>query len=71
MSIMLGDPKVQLGLIFFFFLLASFVIIDCPKYGHIECIINTEVADHVQDEAVNKILKYYSNEAIIDFEEIC
>jgi len=47
------------------------LIIDCPKYGHVECIINTEVADHVQDEAVNKILKYYSNEAIIDFEEIC
>ena len=47
------------------------LIINCPKYGRDEYIINTEVDDHVQDANVNRILKYYSNEAIIDFEEIC
>ena len=47
------------------------LIINCPKYGLDEYIINTQVADHVQDEAVNRILKYYSAEAIIDFEKIC
>jgi hypothetical protein len=47
------------------------LIVDCPKYGHNEFLINTQVADHIQDTAVAGILKYFSNEAIIDFEEIC
>jgi len=47
------------------------LIVDCPKYGHEEFLINTQVADHVQDAAVANILKYFSDEAIIDFEEIC
>jgi hypothetical protein len=47
------------------------LIVNCPKYGLGEYIINTQVADNVQDEAVNRILKYYSAEAIIDFEKIC
>ncbi len=47
------------------------LIVDCPKRGHDEYIINTEVDDHVQDANINRILKYYSDEAIIDFEEIC
>lgn len=47
------------------------LIIDCPKYGHDEYLINTEVAIHVQEADVTRILKYFSNEAIIDFEEIC
>jgi hypothetical protein len=34
------------------------LIVDCPKYGHDEFLINTQV-------------KYFSDEAIIDFEEIC
>ena len=47
------------------------LIVDCPRYGRDEYIINTEVDDHVQDADINRILKYYSDEAIIDFEEIC
>lgn len=47
------------------------LIIDCPKYGHDEYLINTEVAIHVQEADVTRILKYFSDEAIIDFEEIC
>lgn len=47
------------------------LIIDCPKYGHDEFLINTQVADNVQDAAVNGILKYFSDEAVIDFKEIC
>ena len=47
------------------------LIINCPKYGLDEYIINTQVADHIQDDAVARILKYYSNEATVDFEKIC
>ena len=47
------------------------LIINCPKYGPDEYIINTQVADHIQDDAVAHILKYYSNEATVDFEKIC
>ena len=47
------------------------LIVNCPKYGLNEYIINTQVADHVQDDNVNRILKYYSDEAVIDFEKIC
>ena len=47
------------------------LIVDCPKYGHDEYMVNTEVDDHVQDATIARILKYYSDEAIIDFEEIC
>ena len=47
------------------------LIINCPKYGPNEYIINTQVAEHVQDDTVNRILKYYSDEATIDFEKIC
>ena len=47
------------------------LIINCPKYGHEEFVINTQVADHVQDDTVAGILKYFSDEAIIDFKEIC
>ena len=47
------------------------LIVDCPKYGRDEFLINTEVAIHVQEAAVANILKYFSDEAVIDFEEIC
>ena len=47
------------------------LIINCPKYGPDEYIINTQVANHIQDDAVARILKYYSNEATVDFEKIC
>tara|TARA_E500000178_G_C16477545_1_gene511562 strand:+ start:38 stop:199 length:162 start_codon:yes stop_codon:yes gene_type:complete len=47
------------------------LIVDCPKYGHDEFLINTQVAIHVQESAVTNILKYFSDEAVIDFEEIC
>lgn len=49
----------------------SKMIIDCPKYGHDEFLINTQVAIHVQEDTINRILKNFSSEAIIDFEEIC
>ena len=35
----------------------SKLIIDCPKYGHEEFLINTEVAIHVQEANVTRILK--------------
>jgi hypothetical protein len=47
------------------------LIVDCPKYGHDEYLINTEVAIHVQEANIERILKYHSDEAIIDFIEIC
>ena len=47
------------------------LIINCPKNGTDEYIINTQVADHIQDDTVNRILQYYSPEAIIDFKKIC
>tara|TARA_R100000951_G_scaffold90821_2_gene79132 strand:- start:7 stop:168 length:162 start_codon:yes stop_codon:yes gene_type:complete len=47
------------------------LIVDCPKYGHDEYLINTEVAIHVQEATIERILKYHSDEAIIDFIEIC
>jgi len=47
------------------------LIVDCPIYGHEEYIINTAVAEHVQDATIKRILKYHPSEAIIDFEEIC
>ncbi len=47
------------------------LIIDCPKYGHDEYLINTEVAIHVQEADVTRILKYFSDEAIIDFKKVC
>ena len=49
----------------------SKLIIDCPVYGHDEYLINTEVAIHVQENDISRILKYFSNEAIIDFVKIC
>lgn len=48
----------------------STLIINCPKYGHHEYLINTRMAMHVQDKTVNDILKYYSPEANIDFVKI-
>jgi len=47
------------------------LIVDCPFYGREEYFINTSVDEHVQDAAIERILKYHSNEAIIDFEKIC
>lgn len=47
------------------------LIVNCPYYGKDEFIVNTEVAPHVLDADINRILKFYSNEAVIDFEEIC
>lgn len=47
------------------------LIINCPKWGHKEYVVNTEVAPHVLDADIERILKYYSPEAIVDFEEIC
>jgi hypothetical protein len=47
------------------------LIVDCPIYGHEEYIINTAVAEHVQDATIKRILKYHPSEAIIDFKEIC
>lgn len=49
----------------------SKLIVNCPKYGHEEFLINTEVAIHVQEYTINNILKYFSDQAIIDIEEIC
>lgn len=43
------------------------LIIDCPKYGHSEYLINTQVADHVVDKACADILKCFHPEAVIDF----
>ncbi len=47
------------------------LIVDCPNYGHEEYLINTEVAIHVQEDTIARILKYHSDEAVIDFIEIC
>ena len=47
------------------------LIVNCPVYGREEYLINTEVAIHVQESAINNILKYFSDQAIIDIEEIC
>jgi len=49
----------------------SKLIVDCPKHGHEEFLINTEVAIHVQEYTINNILKYFSDQATIDIEEIC
>lgn len=48
----------------------SLLIIDCPKWGHEEYLINTDTALHVQESAINGILKYFSPEAIIDIKKI-
>lgn len=48
----------------------STLIIDCPKWGHEEYLINTEVPLHVQEAAINGILKYFSPEAAIDIVKI-
>ena len=34
-------------------------------------MINTQVAIHVQEDTIARILKYHSDEAVIDFIEIC
>ena len=47
------------------------LIVECPVYGHDEYLINTEVAIHVQEATIERILKYHSDEAIIDFIDIC
>lgn len=48
----------------------STLIIDCPKWGHKEYLINTQVPLHVQESAINGILKYFSHEAVIDIVKI-
>jgi len=35
-----------------------------------EYLINTKVADHVIDKAIADILKWYPNDAIVDFVEL-
>ena len=47
------------------------LIVNCPRYGKDEYIVNTEVAEHVLDADIKRILKFYSDEVVIDFEEIC
>ena len=37
----------------------------------IKYMINTQVAPHVQDAAVENILKYYPQDVELDFEIIC
>ena len=49
----------------------SKLIVDCPRRGREEFLINTEVGIHVQESTINNILKYFSDQAIIDIEEIC
>lgn len=47
------------------------LIVDCPVYGHEEYLINTDVAIHVQEATIDRLLKYHPDEAVIDFIEIC
>jgi len=47
------------------------LIVNCPVYGREEYLINTEVAIHVQEATIERILKYHPDEAVIDFKEIC
>ena len=49
----------------------SKLIVDCPKYGREEFLINTEVAIHVQEKTCQDILKYFPDDVEIDFEKIC
>jgi hypothetical protein len=49
----------------------SELIIDCPVYGHEKYLINTVVPLHVQEKAINDILKYFSPEATIDIKKVC
>ena len=49
----------------------SKLIVNCPKYGLEEFLINTVVPLHVQESAINNILKYFSPEATIDIKKIC
>jgi hypothetical protein len=42
------------------------LIIDCPINGHKEYLIQDRVAIHVQEKAIQDILKYFHPEAGID-----
>ena len=46
------------------------LIIECPRYGNHNYLINTEVADHVVDKACEGILKHYHPEAVINFKQL-
>jgi hypothetical protein len=48
----------------------STLIINCPRWGYEEYLINTKVPLHVQEAAINGILKYFSSEAVIDIIKI-
>lgn len=48
----------------------SNLIIDCPVNGYNEYLINTIVPLHVQESAINNILKYFSPEATIDIKKL-
>jgi hypothetical protein len=42
------------------------LIIDCPVNGHKEYLIQDKVAIHVQEKAINDLLKYFHPESVID-----
>jgi hypothetical protein len=42
------------------------LIIDCPVNGHKEYLIQDQVAIHVQEKAINDILKAFHPESVID-----
>ena len=46
------------------------MIINCPRFGTYKYLINNRVAIHVQEKAIEDILKYYHPEAIIDITTI-
>ena len=46
------------------------LIINCPRYGNRKYLINSRVAIHVQEKAINDILKYFHPGAIIDITTI-
>jgi len=48
--------------------LGKLIIID--SYGRHEYLINTRLADHVIDDITSKILKDFSQDAVVDFEQL-
>ena len=46
------------------------LIIDCPRFGHKEYLINTQTSDKVVDKTCNDILAWFTPQAAIDFIEL-